>query len=111
MDIMPTLLEITGIEYPTAYKGNNIIPHSGKSLLPIFNGKIREPHDTIFWEHAGGKAVRVGSWKISALRNGEWKLFNLKEDRTEINDLSKSFPEKVQNMDKAWNVWYERVRK
>ncbi len=111
MDIMPTLLEITQIEYPKEYKGNKIIPYSGKSLLPIFNGEIREPHDTIFWEHNGGKAVRAGDWKISALKNEDWELFNLKKDRTEINDLSKTFPEKVQKMEQAWNAWYVRVNK
>lgn len=111
MDVMPTVLEITGIKYPKEYKGNKIIAHSGKSLLPIFNGKTRERQDTIFWEHAGGKAVRVGNWKISALRNGKWELFNLKEDRTEINDLSETNQAKVQSMDKAWKVWYQKVSK
>lgn len=111
MDIMPTVLEITGLTYPARYNGHTIIPHSGKSLLPILKGEERTPHDAIFWEHAGGKAVRKGDWKLAALHNSDWELFNMKNDRTETNNLAASHPEKVAEMGKLWEEWFDFVKK
>jgi len=36
MDIMATCIDMAGATYPTKYKGNDIIPLEGKSLVPIF---------------------------------------------------------------------------
>lgn len=110
MDVLPTFLELAGVEYPEEYNGNSIIPYSGKSLVPIFRGEIREPHGAVFNEHAGGRSVVKGDWKISALHNADWELFNIKEDRTETNNLAEQFPEKVAELEQEWESWYERVK-
>jgi len=49
---MATLLDITDTSYPETYQGKKLRPLRGKSLLPIFQGKQREPHDEIFFEFA-----------------------------------------------------------
>ena len=110
MDVMPTFLELAGIDYPQKYNENTIIPHSGISLVPVFEGRTREEHEAIFWEHIGGKAVRKGDWKISALRDGDWELFNIREDRTETNDLSEIFPEKIEELEQEWERWYDKMK-
>ena len=111
MDVMPTFLELAGIEYPKEFNGNKISPYSGKSLVPILKGKTRDQHEIIFWEHAGGKAVRQGDWKTVARKDKEWELFNIKEDRTETVNLAEKFPGKVEKMKQEWEKWYEKVTK
>ncbi|MBT3200479.1 MAG: arylsulfatase [Phycisphaerales bacterium] len=110
MDVMPTCLELARAEYPTVYKGKKIVPMDGKSLLPILQGKQRTAHEGIFFEHAGGRAARMGDWKISARRGGKpFELFNLAKDRTESTDLAKEHPQRLQAMTKAWNQWAKSV--
>jgi len=109
MDVMPTCLELAGAEYPGQYKGKKIVPMDGKSLLPILQGKKRTGHESIFFEHVGGRAVRTGDWKISALRGKEFQLFNLAKDRTESTDLSEEHPERLEAMTQAWKQWAKSV--
>lgn len=109
IDVMPTLLELTGTTYPQEYNGHKILPPEGKSLVDIFEGKQRDPHKILFWEHEGGKAVVEGDWKIAALRDREWELFNLADDFTETTDLRDQFPEKVSDLEKKWEAWYESM--
>ncbi|WP_261387967.1 hypothetical protein [Chitinophaga pinensis] len=39
MDFMPTFLSVAKASYPQTYKGHNITPTTGISLLPAFEGK------------------------------------------------------------------------
>ncbi|MEM9478398.1 MAG: arylsulfatase [Verrucomicrobiota bacterium] len=76
---------------------------------------------TLGWEHEGNRAFRVGDWKIVSEfpgtwttmypyeKEGRWELYNLKEDRTELNDLAKAEPERLQSMIRGYNEWAERV--
>lgn len=96
MDISPTCLELAGAEYPTTVNGFQTTPQEGKSLLSVLYQKISTQHDTLFWKHEGGKAARVGDWKIAALKNEPWELFNLVEDRAETNNLAFKHPDKVE---------------
>jgi arylsulfatase len=105
IDIMATSLELANIKYPKSYKNKNIKPIDGKSLLPILHSdtKVR---DTIFWEHQGNRAVRIGNWKlVSSLENKEWELYDMENDRTENFDLSIKYPDKVLEMENIYNVW------
>ena len=42
----------------------------------------------IIWEHEGNRAVRLGDWKLMSEGNTHWELYNMRDDRTELNDLS-----------------------
>jgi arylsulfatase len=105
IDILPTCLELAGANYPAEINGGKTTAPSGKSLLPMLAGKMKTTHDTLYWEHEGGKAIRMGDWKMSALPGKSWELFNLAEDHTEMNDLSGKYPEKVEKMNKVWESW------
>lgn len=48
-------------------------------------------------EHSG----KVNGSLYSA-KKGQWELYNLDKDRTELNDLSKRYPEKVEEMANEW---------
>ncbi|HXH98847.1 MAG TPA: arylsulfatase [Sphingobacteriaceae bacterium] len=103
MDIMATCLDVSGTGYPKTFDGRNITPIQGKSLLPVFSGKKQNGHDVLFWEHLGACAIRQGDWKLVKLdRKSEWELYNLDKDRTELNDLSGKYPEKVKALSVLW---------
>lgn len=111
IDLMPTCLELAGTRYPSTYKDHKLTTLDGLSLVPILKGKERKPHEALYWEHEGGKAIRVGDWKLVAFskRNSPWELYDLAHDRTEMHDLSKAQPARVQELEEKWSNWFEHV--
>jgi len=110
IDLMPTCLEIAGIRYPETFRGKELIPLDGKSLLPIFQGKTRDGHETLYWEHLGNCAIRQGSWKLVKRRGSkEWELYDLRDDRTETNNLAADYPQRVRDMEGQWLAWAKKV--
>jgi arylsulfatase len=109
IDIMPTIVELTGGVYPKEFKGKPIVPMEGRSLVPAFSNKPIE-REALFWEHEGNAAVRAGDWKLVRLgRKGMWELYNLKTDRTELHDVAEEQPERVKMMAATWEAWAVRT--
>lgn len=106
IDIMATLVDITGAVYPTEFKDQKIVPMQGTSLYPVMQGKIIEREKPLFWQWRRGKAVRQGPWKIVAEGNeADWELYNTDIDPTETNNLASIHPEIVQQMDQLFRDW------
>lgn len=106
VDIMSTLIEVGGAEYLSEYKGIKALPLQGVSLVPVFSGKEIDKRSTpIGYNFGSGKGVREGDWKIVSFKNGPWELYNMKNDRTETNDLSSKMPEKLSEMIKLYDSW------
>ncbi|MEI6235914.1 MAG: sulfatase-like hydrolase/transferase, partial [Planctomycetota bacterium] len=109
MDIMATIAEIGGATYPTTVDGHPILPMEGKSIVPAFGNQLIE-RGLMFWEHEGNGAVRDGDVKLVKVgRRGEWELFDLKTDRTELNNLASKQPEKVKELAAKWDAWAVRT--
>ena len=110
IDILPTCAELAGTAYPEKYNGQDILPVEGLSLLPVFEGKKREPHKTLAWEWAGNRAIRERQWKLCwDKRKKQWELYNIETDRTETNDLASYNRRRVQEMTAAWYAWAVRT--
>jgi arylsulfatase A-like enzyme len=106
IDLMATCLDLAGANYPTVYKGNEIKKTTGLSLVPVFKAMQWKGHEALFFEHEGNKAVRQGEWKLVAnYPANDWQLYNLTTDRTELNNLSKAKPAKVQELIALYNAW------
>ena len=107
IDLMPTILQLTGATYPTKHDGHDITPAEGQSLLPIFEGKPinRGP---LCWEHEGNRAIRLGDWKLVAAHNEPWQLYHITEDRTELNNLASANPAKVEELKTLYTTWATR---
>ena len=71
-------------------------------MLPIFQGEQRAPHETLYFHFTTDRALRQGDWKIASAKKGRWELYNVAEDRTELNDLSQKYPERVSAMAAEW---------
>lgn len=108
IDIFPTCLDAAGVEYPKTFDGHPILPLEGVSLLPALSQEKAVERGTLFWEHEGNRAVRVGDWKLVALHGQPWHLFNMAEDRTEQHDLSAEQPKRVKEMVAAYKGWANR---
>lgn len=109
IDILPTVLDVTGAEYPTTFAGEKTIAPPGKSLRPIFQGQQRQEHEFLFWEHVGNKALRQGDWKLVAEHNGPWELYNLKHDRSEIHNQAQAIPDRVTALAKIWQDYADEI--
>ena len=103
MDVLPTLLEITGASYPTTFPGRDVRPPSGRSFLPLLKGEDIEIHREVFFHYSNNRALRSGDWKLVSARSGPWELYNLKEDRTELTNLADEYPERVTAMKARWH--------
>lgn len=111
MDIMPTCLELAGATYPKQYKGHVILPLEGSSLVGLIKGEKSKRQEEYYFEHAKGRAVRKAGWKLVAHTDSpeKWELYHIAEDLTETRDLAAQYPEKVEEMQNAWQAWSVRV--
>jgi arylsulfatase A-like enzyme len=114
---MPTVLDLTGAEYPTEHNGKPILPIDGIPLTPAFDGKPIARKTPIFIEHQNNAFVRDGDWKLvgegvspaAGLKKDKWELYHITQDGTELNNLAATHPEKVAELSKHWETWAKRV--
>jgi len=59
--------------------------------------------------------MREGDWKLvsaydyAARKFKDWELYNLKNDRSELNDLSGEYPERKSEMMEKYEEWCGRA--
>ena len=106
-DFFPSILEFADIEDPELLQQVD-----GRSFVPLImksSGKMEERaliwHYPNKWIKAGGpginykSAIRKGDWKlVYHMKSGKMELFNLREDLSETRELSKKYPEKVEEL-------------
>ena len=123
VDIMATLVDITGATYPESMRGETVGAMDGMSLLPAFQGGTIERDKPVFFQWAQSKGVIDGHWKLvihevrprdveSGLwdfSTSEWELYDLSKDRTEINNLVESNPGKFAELRDKYEAWWTEV--
>ena len=109
IDLMATCVDVSGATYPQKYAGRNIPAMEGVSLLPAFVGKEIVRPNPIFWEHEGNRAIRKGDWKLVSKHRGELELYNIRKDRSELDNLAGAMPGKVKELSQEWHQWAARV--
>lgn len=102
VDIVPTVLEIVGVEKPKAWQVEAIPEAPGRSLVPAFTKEKTIERESLWWLHEGNRAVRVGDWKLVATKGDAWELYDLKTDRAEAHNLAAQMPDKVKQLETLW---------
>lgn len=111
IDIVPTVLELAGIQKPDDWRGEPIPPSPGRSLVPALEANVAVERDLLWWLHEGNRAIRAGDWKLVAARDQPWELYDLRTDRAESNNLVERQPQQAQSLETLWNQQHEAIRK
>jgi len=112
-DLAPTFLELAEVQHPqTNYKGREILPMDGESMLPWLMGKSETVHPkdkAHAWELYGRRGLRKGNWKLEWMEkpygNEEWELYDLSKDISQQHNLAATLPEKLAELVKAWEIY------
>jgi arylsulfatase A-like enzyme len=112
-DIVPTILECCGLEFPSTLNGHEQVPLAGVSMRYSFDEadapteKKRQYYAMLgtrgMWDQ-GWKAVAVHG-PLSGLGNydgDEWELFDLEQDRAEAKNLAEEQPERLKELVELW---------
>ncbi len=110
IDIMATFVEIANAPYPREWKGETVVPLQGTSFLPLLAGAdmLQRP-DPLFWQWSRGRAIRDGQWKAVS-HSDQWQLYDINDDRTELNDLAGTYPERTARMAARWQAWFDGTK-
>jgi arylsulfatase A-like enzyme len=104
LDILPTSLLAAGGKVSPDWKldGVNILPH-------LLGENKAAPHETLYWRFGEQWAVRRGDWKLCVNRIDGVKaspgLYNLTSDIGEAKNVASEHPEKVKELQTAWDAW------
>lgn len=104
IDIMPTILDFLGIPINKEAQGLSLVPLiEGKSVKDDFNRYAYSEASTNKY------ALRTNEYKL-IYNNGKFELYDLKEDKMEMNDLSKQMPEIVYELTQRLAKWQRETK-
>ena len=115
VDIVPTILEICGVEMPKVYRGVEQYPLSGVSMKYTFDAKPDDPTQkhVQYYTMLGTRAIWQDGWKAVAVHapltdkghfdQDKWELYHTDVDRSESKDLAKENPEKLEALKKLYD--------
>lgn len=128
IDIVPTLLEATGIPAPDTIDGIKQAPIEGTSMVYTWdkaNADAPTHHDTQYFEMLGNRAIYHHGWVAATtpvtipweagtatppdvISGYNWELYNVDNDPTESTDLAAQMPDKVKEME---TLFYSEAEK
>src|SRR6186713_1363023 len=118
-DIVPTILECCGLEFPATLNGHDQVPLAGVSMRYSFDeGTAETQKKRQYYAMLGTRGIWDQGWKAVAVHGplsgignydkDEWELYNLEEDRSEATNLAEEQPERLE---KLVELWFEEANK
>ena len=128
IDIVPTILEVTGIPAPDTIDGIKQRPMDGVSMVYTWdkaNANAPTRHTTQYFEMLGNRAIYHEGWVAATtpanlpwapstatppdvITGYKWELYNVMEDPTQSNDLAAAMPDKLKQMQ---DLFYSEAKK
>ena len=126
IDVMPTLLDLIGIDPPDIIAGVTQSPIEGVSFAPTLStASAPSAHITQYYEMLGSRALYHDGWKAVAFHtppfinydgtdtrqpfaDDKWELYHVAEDFAEVHDLAAERPEKLAELQQLW--WQEAAK-
>jgi arylsulfatase len=123
IDVLPTILDLVGVDAPTSIDGVEQSPIEGASFASVLHaGDAPATRTTQYFEMLGSRAIYHDGWKavtfkpLAALYDDgidpnapfdedPWELFHVAEDLSECHDLADAEPERLARMIDLW--WQE----
>jgi arylsulfatase A-like enzyme len=117
IDIVPTILDVLGVDAPETIKGHVQSPFDGVSM----RGSIDDPsapsaRKTQFYAMLGSRSIWHEGWKAVTthptlagwghFNDDEWELYHTDVDRAELNNLAAQHPDKVREL---VNIWFSEA--
>jgi arylsulfatase len=114
VDIVPTILDIAGLEMPKVYKGVEQYPLNGVSMRYTFDAKPDDPTQKKrqYYAMLGTRGIWEDGWLAAAVHapisgkghfdQDAWQLYHVEVDRSESKDLAKEYPDKLKALIAAW---------
>ena len=124
IDIAPTVLEAANLPEPKTVNGVTQQPMEGVSMAYTFDdAKAAERHTTQYFEIFGNRAIYHEGWVAATVHKAPWEasprrplaediweLYNVDEDFSETNDLAKSNPAKLKELQAVFMREAEKYR-
>jgi arylsulfatase A-like enzyme len=128
IDIVPTILEVTGIPAPDTINGIKQRPMDGVSMKYTWdkaNANAPSRRATQYFEMLGNRAIYNEGWVAATtpanlpwapgtgtppdvITGYKWELYNVMEDPTQSTDLAAKMPEKLKQMEA---LFYSEAKK
>jgi len=122
IDVVPTLLEVTGVRAPDYVDGIQQSPIEGTSFAYTFDkahAAEASRHQTQYFEMFGDHAIYHQGWIASTkvtrppwvlagagnpdpLNNCTWELYDLTQDWTQYHDVAAQYPDKVEELKRVF---------
>ncbi len=128
IDIVPTMLEATGIPAPDTIDGIKQEPIEGTSMVYTWdkaNADAPTKHTTQYFEMLGNRSIFHDGWVAATIpvtlpwelstatppdviTGYKWELYNVQDDPTQNNDLAAKMPDKLKEMQ---DLFYSEAKK
>ncbi|MDA3872958.1 MAG: sulfatase-like hydrolase/transferase, partial [Kiritimatiellae bacterium] len=113
IDVMPTLLEVTGISYPETFNGNSLLPMEGESFADLLTpGGLETRSTPLYFSHETRSGILDGDWKGVAQDDplhDPFEVYDLSKDPSELNNVAAEEPGIQAALRDAWFVWAHRA--
>ena len=113
IDLVPTILDVLGVEPPETIKGHAQSRLDGVSMRYSFDDAAAPTaRTTQFYSMLGSRAVWHQGWKAvtthpaisgwSSFNDDTWELYHPDVDRAELHDLAAEHPDKLRELVGLW---------
>jgi arylsulfatase A-like enzyme len=120
IDVAATVLDVAGLPQPATVNGVQQMPIHGVSMAYCFDDpKAPERRETQYFEMFGNRGIYHKGWtavtrhktpwilqgeKPPAFDDDNWELYDTNKDWSQANDLAKTMPDKLHELQRLWLI-------